>query len=135
MYDSIRESGSPAKGVNILFFFCSTAGPNLIFFNERARGLPSGIVLGQTSRPCVTLDADLRAAKLHYHLDLTPQIINKIEVIIIYLLILRVLHMQMLTRAWYEHHCSSFDILEILRVSEKLRAYPSLNATLTNFLD
>lgn len=56
------------------------AGPNLIFFNERARGLPSGIVLGQTSRPCVTLDADLRAAKLHYHLDLTPQIINKIEV-------------------------------------------------------
>lgn len=56
------------------------AGPNLIFFNERARGLPSGIVLGQTSRPCVTLDADLRAAKLHYHLDFTPQIINKIEV-------------------------------------------------------
>lgn len=56
------------------------AGPNLIFFNERARGLPSGIVLGQTSRPCVTLDADLTAAKLHYQMDLTPQTINKIEV-------------------------------------------------------
>ncbi|KAL9985807.1 hypothetical protein ACROYT_G008254 [Oculina patagonica] len=56
------------------------AGPNLIFFNERARGLPSGIVLGQTSRPCVTLDTGLSAAKLHYQTDLTPQTINKIEV-------------------------------------------------------
>ncbi|XP_020609672.1 restriction of telomere capping protein 5-like [Orbicella faveolata] len=56
------------------------AGPNLIFFNERARGLPSGIVLGQTSRPCVTLDTGLSSAKLHYQTDLTPQTISKIEV-------------------------------------------------------
>ena len=63
-----------------LMLFVLLAGPNLIFFNERARGLPSGIVLGQTSRPCVTLDAGLTAAKLHYQMDLTPQTINKIEV-------------------------------------------------------
>ncbi|XP_068711610.1 uncharacterized protein [Montipora foliosa] len=56
------------------------AGPNLIFFNERARGLPSGIVLGQTSRPCVTLDTSMTSAKLHYQANLSPQIVEKIEV-------------------------------------------------------
>jgi len=56
------------------------AGPNLIFFNERARGLPSGIVLGQTSRPCVTLDTGLTSAKLHYQTNLLPQTVQKIEV-------------------------------------------------------
>lgn len=79
MYDTVRKSCILGTWVTI-FSFCSIAGPNLIFFNERARGLPSGIVLGQTSRPCVTLDADLTAAKLHYQMDLTPQTINKIEV-------------------------------------------------------
>lgn len=56
------------------------AGPNLIFFNERARGLPSGIVLGQTSRPCVTIDAGLTSAKLHYEANLLPQTLKRIEV-------------------------------------------------------
>lgn len=56
------------------------AGPNLIFFNERARGLPSGIVLGQTSRPCVTLDTSMTSAKLHYQANLSPQTVEKIEV-------------------------------------------------------
>jgi len=56
------------------------AGPNLIFFNERARGLPSGIVLGQTSRPCVTMDNALTSAKLHYQANLSPQTVQKIEV-------------------------------------------------------
>lgn len=56
------------------------AGPNLIFFNERARGLPSGIVLGQTSRPCVSLDTGLTSAKLHYLADLSPQTVKRIEV-------------------------------------------------------
>ena len=66
-------------------FFCLfvcfvLAGPNLIFFNERARGLPSGIVLGQTSRPCVSLDTGLTSAKLHYLADLSPQTVKRIEV-------------------------------------------------------
>lgn len=56
------------------------AGPNLIFFNERARGLPSGMVLGQTSRPCVTMDNALTSAKLHYQANLSPQTVQKIEV-------------------------------------------------------
>lgn len=56
------------------------AGPNLIFLNERARGLPSGIVFGQTSRPCVTLDTSLASAKLHYRTSLLPQTVIKIEV-------------------------------------------------------
>ena len=64
-----------------MFFVCFIlAGPNLIFFNERARGLPSGIVLGQTSRPCVSLDTGLTSAKLHYLGDLSPQTVKRIEV-------------------------------------------------------
>ena len=63
-----------------LFVCFVLAGPNLIFFNERARGLPSGIVLGQTSRPCVSLDTGLTSAKLHYLADLSPQTVKRIEV-------------------------------------------------------
>ena len=44
------------------------AGPNIVFFSGRGRGLShSGIVFGQASRPCVTLDEGLSSAKLHYH--------------------------------------------------------------------
>ena len=65
----------------VCLFVCFVlAGPNLIFFNERARGLPSGIVLGQTSRPCVSLDTGLTSAKLHYLADLSPQTVKRIEV-------------------------------------------------------
>ena len=66
---------------DVFLFVCFIlAGPNLIFFNERARGLPSGIVLGQTSRPCVSLDTGLTSAKLHYLADLSPQTVKRIEV-------------------------------------------------------
>ena len=38
----------------------------MMFFNERSRGLPSGIILGQTNSPTMSLDTDFSTAKLFY---------------------------------------------------------------------